>query len=314
MIIADPIWKTPIFRVDPHLCFVIMPFREKWSDYIYREYIKPVVESQGISVKRSDEMFGRNVLEDIWGAIYSSRIIVADISAPNENVFYELGIAHTLGKKTIILTQNIERVPFDLRTQRIVVYSDDHPGYLKLSEQLPKHVNAILAESIDEVQHIRSITGGYAVRNAKQSIECFGEKLQHSVITDWMDIIGVRENVVMFNKIVEIEGRFSNIKCNHRFAYSDRYPNQLRLAIMFEEPYLQIGSSDSVEIQYTVENGFNGTEKRWTYDIGVDCNELIFQLIMPKEYVGIVQIIKVIKPTDYVLQALIAEHREDKSI
>jgi hypothetical protein len=47
---------------------------------------------------------------------------------------------------------------------------------------------------------------------------------------------------------------------------------------MFEEPYLQIGSSDSVEIQYTVENGFNGTEKRWTYDIGVDCNELIFQL------------------------------------
>jgi hypothetical protein len=73
-----------------------MPFREKWSDYIYREYIKPVVESQGISVKRSDEMFGRNVLEDIWGAIYSCRIIVADISAPNENVFYELGIAHTL--------------------------------------------------------------------------------------------------------------------------------------------------------------------------------------------------------------------------
>lgn len=137
MIIADPIWKTLPLRPEPRLCFVIMPFREKWSDYIYREYIKPSVESQGITVKRSDEMFGRNVLEDIWSAIYSSRMIVADISAPNENVFYELGVAHTLGKKTIILTQNIDRLPFDLRTQRIVVYSDDHPGYRRLKDELP---------------------------------------------------------------------------------------------------------------------------------------------------------------------------------
>ena len=314
MIIADPIWRNPPFRPDPRLCFVIMPFREKWSDYIYKEYIKPLVESQGITVKRSDEMFGQNVLEDIWGAIYSSRLVVADISAPNENVFYELGIAHTLGKKTIILTQNIERVPFDLRTQRIVVYSDDHPGYSKLSLLLPKHVGAILAESIDEGQLVRSIVGGYAVRHAKQTIEIFGDKLQNAQIIDRMDVVGVRENVVMLNKLVEEEGHFSNIRCNHRFVYSDRYPNQLRLAILFEEPYLQVGISDSVEIGYTIEEAFKDDGKRWSYDISVDCTELTFELITPLSYKGVVQIVKAIKTNDYVLQSIVPSTSKERSI
>jgi hypothetical protein len=304
MILVDPIWRTPLPRKDPRLCFVIMPFREKWSDYIYREYIKPIVESQGLVVKRSDKMFGRNVLDDIWSAIYSSRMIIADVSAPNENVFYELGVAHALGKKTIILSQNITRVPFDLRTQRIVLYSDDHPGYKKLKEEIPKHVRAILDEPIDEVHHVHSILGGYKVLQAKETIELFGDKLQHAHITDWMKIIGVRENVVILNKVVEIEGRYSHVWCNRRCVHSDRYPNELSIAVMFEEPYIQIGTEDQVEIKYLVEDSFKKEAKLWPYNIAVDCDELIFNLITPATYSGTVHIVKIVKPTDYVIQTL----------
>lgn len=315
MIIADPIWKTQPPRKDPRLCFVIMPFGEKWSTYIYRDYIKPSVESQGLDVKRADDMFGRNVLEDIWSAIYSSRIVIADISVPNENVFYELGIAHALGKKTIILSQNINRIPFDIRTQRIILYSDDHPGYQKLKRELPKHVQAILSESIDEVQHVHSIMGGYKVLKAEETVELFGEKLQHGHITDEMKIIGVRENIVLLNKIVEQKGRFSKVKCNKRHVYSDKYPDELRIAVLFEEPYVQIGTKDYVKICYTIEESFNRKEEnRWLYDIAVDCDELTLNLITPLTYSGTVQIIKILKPTDYVIQSLVPEEKNGKNV
>lgn len=176
-------------------------------------------------------------------------------------------------------------------------------------------MHAILAESVDEAQHVRSIVGGYAVRHTRQTVELFGDKLEHARITDWMDVVGVRENVVMLNKIVEKEGRYSEVRCSsHRFVYSDRYPNQLRIAVMFEEPYLQIGASTTVEIRYVIEDAFKGEEKRWTYDISVDCNELTFQLVAPAAYAGIVQVVKALKPLDYVLQSIVASAVEGRNV
>ncbi len=235
-------------------------------------------------------------------------MIVADISSPNENVFYELGIAHTLGKKTIILTQNIGRVPFDLRTQRIVVYSDDHPGYSRLKEELPKHIRAVLAESVDEIQHVRSTVGGYVVRHTKQSIELFGDELQHARIIDSMDIVGVRDNIPVLSKHVDNDGRYSDIQCSHRFLYSDKYPGQLRITVMFEEPYIHTGTSATVEIRYVLEDAFKDDKKRWAYDASVDCSELTFQLTAPNTYSGTAQIVKVLKPIDYVLQSIVPTH------
>jgi hypothetical protein len=61
-------------------------------------------------------------MQDIWNAIAASKIIIADCTGKNPNVFYEIGIAHTLGRPVILITQNPEDVPFDVRHFRYIRY------------------------------------------------------------------------------------------------------------------------------------------------------------------------------------------------
>lgn len=64
----------------------------------------------------------QSVVQDIWTAIVSARLIVVDCTDRNPNVFYEIGLAHTIGKPTILLTQRAEDIPFDLRHLRCIDY------------------------------------------------------------------------------------------------------------------------------------------------------------------------------------------------
>ncbi len=123
-------------EVDNHLIFVLMPFTEPWSDRIWKSHIKPVIEGikfdPPLIVKRADDLFGHDVMHDIVAAISSAKLIIADITGRNPNVFYELGIAHWIGKRVILLTQSSNDIPFDLLRFRHIIYEDNSDGYNKL--------------------------------------------------------------------------------------------------------------------------------------------------------------------------------------
>ncbi len=108
--------------------FVLMPFSEDF-EYVYNDFIKPVFESlegQQFQVTRADDIQNqRSILNDIVVQVAQSDLIIADLTGGNPNVFYELGLAHALGRPVILLTQNIEDVPFDLQTYRLLDY-DTH--------------------------------------------------------------------------------------------------------------------------------------------------------------------------------------------
>jgi len=107
------------------LCFVIMPFSPEY-EIVYRELIMPAVETFGLKVLRADDIYSPGVItEQIKAAIHQSIICVADVTSKNPNVLYEVGIAHTLGKPTILLSQNVEQIPFDLSALRVVIYGMD---------------------------------------------------------------------------------------------------------------------------------------------------------------------------------------------
>lgn len=134
-----------------NLIFVLMPFTEHWSDYLWKEEIKPIVETiDGLSLicKRADDLFGNDVMQDIYESILTARIIIAEITNRNANVFYELGMAHALGKDVIILSQGKEHIPFDLNRFRHCIYSNDGPGYKKLRDYLPKAIIEILRKNM----------------------------------------------------------------------------------------------------------------------------------------------------------------------
>jgi hypothetical protein len=104
------------------LCFVIMPFSPEYES-VYRQVIKPAAESFGLKVLRADDIYSPGVItEQIKAAIHQSRICIADVTGKNPNVLYEVGIAHTLDKSTILLSQSVEQIPFDLRALRVVIY------------------------------------------------------------------------------------------------------------------------------------------------------------------------------------------------
>lgn len=107
--------------------FVLMPFDPEFSS-VYSDLIKPALENAGYEVERADEPLERqNVLRTIVRRIYEAELIVADLTGGNPNVFYELGIAHGLGRPTVLITQASDGtpsdVPFDLRSYRIEFYS-----------------------------------------------------------------------------------------------------------------------------------------------------------------------------------------------
>jgi nucleoside 2-deoxyribosyltransferase len=73
----------------------------------YQSKIKPSIESLGMVVHKADELKNANfVMQDIWKSICEARIVLADLTGFNANVMYELGIAHTVGKDTVIIYQN----------------------------------------------------------------------------------------------------------------------------------------------------------------------------------------------------------------
>ena len=54
-----------------------------------------------------------------------SQFVIADITGNNANVFYELGMAHAIGIPVIVLAQDADAVPFDLKSRRILIYEAD---------------------------------------------------------------------------------------------------------------------------------------------------------------------------------------------
>ena len=97
-----------------------------------------------------------NLNEDIWILITEARLIIADVTDRNLNIFYELGITHTLGKDVIIITQNKNDIPFVIQHIRYIQYNDNEDGWNTQKEILEKFTNTISKKSYILQQFINS--------------------------------------------------------------------------------------------------------------------------------------------------------------
>jgi len=126
--------------------FVAMPFTEPY-DTLYQHVIKPVAADAGFTVVRIDEIAGPGIiLEDIQRQISDATAVIAEITSPNQNVFYELGFAHGYQKPTILLAQRGRDLPFDIRSYRVIYYDDTIGGRPGVEKNLRAHLRAILED------------------------------------------------------------------------------------------------------------------------------------------------------------------------
>lgn len=131
------------FKVNPQLCFVIMPFEPTLKN-VY-DAVEAVIEDYcGLTCLRGDELSNpERITNDIWTSINEARFLIADLTNRNPNVFYELGMAHTLGKPVILMAQGENDVPFDLREVRYLQY--DRNNLAELKRSLPKYVKSCIS-------------------------------------------------------------------------------------------------------------------------------------------------------------------------
>lgn len=110
-------------QVQSDMVMCLMPFHKRY-DKVYIA-LQNACKQCGYSAIRSDNQFvSGDILKYTIELILKAQIIIAVIDGRNPNVFYEIGIAHSLGK-LVILVSNIadfQSVPFDLRNNRMVLY------------------------------------------------------------------------------------------------------------------------------------------------------------------------------------------------
>ncbi|MDT8277433.1 hypothetical protein RQ734_15275 [Roseomonas mucosa] len=145
----DKIYFTPtVFQIpdgapEANLLAVMMPFAPNFTP-VY-EGIKQAATHRSLRCQRADDIWeNSNVIQDVFSLIYRSYIVVCDFTDKNPNVFYEAGIAHTLGKHVVPITQHQSDIPFDLQAHRYIRYLNNAEGIKELQRQLDRRIEVLL--------------------------------------------------------------------------------------------------------------------------------------------------------------------------
>lgn len=175
--------------------FILMPFSEPLNE-VYEFLIKGALTEAGYKVSRADDIKSQsNILEDIITGIIQSSLIIADLTDSNANVYYELGIAHALQKKVVLITQDIEELPFDLRSYRVIAYSTH---FSKMNEA-KNTLKDLAKEALDG-----SLPFGNPVKD-------YGAVLQTNTSVSVIAPHQENEDLGLLDHIVEVEDNFESL-------------------------------------------------------------------------------------------------------
>jgi hypothetical protein len=123
--------------------FIIRPFGTKDGinfDDVQKNLIAPALAACDIQGGTTEPFLqAGNIRTDMFQQLLVADIVIADVSIHNANVFYELGIRHSLQpKRTFLLRAKSKKapgesrpqdeVPFDLRTDRYLEYDSNSPA------------------------------------------------------------------------------------------------------------------------------------------------------------------------------------------
>jgi hypothetical protein len=138
---------------DPErICFVVCPLGEpdsdirRRSDQVCQHVIRPAVEKNGLVLLRSDQISEPGMITNqIIRHILHDRLVIADLTDRNPNVFYELALRHAFNKPVVQLIESGQRIPFDVFASRTVYYELTLDGARKAQEETTSHVAAALS-------------------------------------------------------------------------------------------------------------------------------------------------------------------------
>jgi hypothetical protein len=121
------VFKVPAEEVSGDLVAVMMPFAAHFNP-VY-DAIGTACKLANMRCQRVDDVWkDSTIIQDIFNLLFISTIVVVDFTDKNPNAMYETGIAHTLGKHVVPVTQSMDDVPFDLKQHRVLKYLPNNEG------------------------------------------------------------------------------------------------------------------------------------------------------------------------------------------
>lgn len=137
------------------VCFIVSPIGKEGSDGYNRfkevlDYIiKPAIETSSMKLRiiRADDINrSGSFIKDILQHLFSSFIVIVDLTDQNPNVFYELGVRHSLSARTILIAQRLEDIPSDLREYRTIIYDTSAKGSHNFASKIHEFISDIQTE------------------------------------------------------------------------------------------------------------------------------------------------------------------------
>ena len=110
------------------IVFVAMPFAESFTPVFFDLIVPAAAGAQLIVMRTDQEPTLASIDERIRQGIRMADLVIADVTSHNANVFYELGVAHALGKHSLLLRRPGVELPFDVRYHEAFDYPEDEPS------------------------------------------------------------------------------------------------------------------------------------------------------------------------------------------
>lgn len=142
IVFTPSVFEVPDDGLDPGLVAVMMPFAAHFEPIFGA--IQAACYDASLRCVRVKDIWDHSVIiQDVFSLIFRAQVVVCDFTDKNPNVFYEAGIAHTLGKHVVPLSQHTSDVPFDLSHHRYLQYLNNGEGLVKLRADLSSRLKTI---------------------------------------------------------------------------------------------------------------------------------------------------------------------------
>ena len=137
-------FSLPGLGAEANRIAVMMPLSAEFTSVW--EAVRATADVGGWVCQRADDIWDDSVvINDVVTLIASSKVVICDVTGRNANVFYEAGIAHTLGREVVLISQSAADVPFDLRHHRYLTYMANSEGLVDLRETLLSRLTTLMA-------------------------------------------------------------------------------------------------------------------------------------------------------------------------
>ena len=138
-----PIFGPAPMTLDSRSAFVLLPSSERLNKN-YAAIEKAADESRVALHIARDIREGKSAVRDLWQSINGSRVIIADLTGPDPGVMYALGIAHTVGRDTILISPRGSKYLVDIPRTRKIEYRKSEAGREKLGRDLSEMLKSML--------------------------------------------------------------------------------------------------------------------------------------------------------------------------